>query len=368
MADETVIDAVNAALGGDHAANAGTDTVNDEDSAAPETDESSVDASTSDGAEDEGGEGRVGEDNTEDAGDADSASADSKPRERDPATGKFKKHGAEGDADKPGKKEPPKEPDAVNDPIPKDLKPETRERMTKLVAAAKEATAQRDEATKNFNTIVGGLHSASVTPEQYGEILNFMQAFNSGDPTQQEKALEALEAVADRLATLLGKERTVTDPLRAHEDLIKAVSEGHITVGYAREIARTRAKTTMQTELGTAHSQQMQQTQQAAAEREGARTALNDMETQLRRTDPQYEQKRAMLMPILRPIFQQIPVAQWAAQFQEAYNALRIAPEPRKAAVPANQPLRGGRSPAGGQVKQPTSALEAVSAALANMK
>ncbi len=87
------------------------------------------------------------------------------------------------------------------------------------------------------------------------------------------------------------------------------------------------------------------------------------------KSDPQYEQKKALLVPVLKPIMQQIPWGQRAEKFREAYRNIKIGglPAPRKP-VPANQPLRAGKNPAGGQTKAPSSMLEAVSGALSGMK
>jgi hypothetical protein len=57
-----------------------------------------------------------------------------------------------------------------------------------------------------------------------------------------------------------------------------------------------------------------------------AKNALNALEERLKATDPVYEAKRALLVPILKPIFSRLPPSQWVAAFQQAYSQTRIPP------------------------------------------
>src|ERR1700749_3723057 len=94
------------------------------------------------------------------------AEAEARGAERDPVTGKFIKKGekpAEGE-EKPGEPkidpktgkpiEEPKKPDPVNDPIPKDLKRETQDRIRTLANTVKEKDAALTEVQTNFDYMV----------------------------------------------------------------------------------------------------------------------------------------------------------------------------------------------------------------------
>jgi len=271
-------------------------------------------------------------------------------------------------AEKPGEKAAEKKTaDPLNDPIPKDLKPATQERIRTLIDTTKKVTAERDEVSQNFNTIVNGLQATGTTPEQYGEVLSFMALFNSGDPAQQAQALEAVEAVAERLATMLGRERTVSDPLAKHLDLKAAVAAGQTTQALAREIARTRERDGMRTELDQTARQQQQQQNQQVQERQNAVHALNVREAALKASDPQYDAKRAHLLPILKPLFESLPPSKWREAFDQAYAAMKLAPAARPVAKPAagGTPLRAKSSGgAAGGVKPAATALDAMNAAL----
>jgi hypothetical protein len=353
MAEENVMDAVNAALG---------DAI---DTPEPVTEE--VEAPEVEETETPEGEGEPeaeGEPETE-AEETDEE-AEARGAERNP-DGTFKKK----EADKPAepeklKKDELKAKDPVNDPIPKDLKKETSERIRTLIDTTKTVTAERDEIKKNFDYMIEGVQATGTSPAQYGEMLSWMGLFNSNDPKQQEKALELVESVAERLATLLGKERTIGDPLAAHQDLKEAVAKGQVTAQYAKEIARTRNGQQFRGELTANASQAAQQQQAAQQEETDGRKALTELEATLMASDPDYAAKKAILVPALKPIMASIPWSQRKDKFLESYKALRLPKSAPNKGVPPNQPMRP-KSPAGGQSKAPGSMLDAISGALAGM-
>src|SRR5579863_3587465 len=360
MAEETVLDAGNAALSGE----------------TPEPVEVETEVTTEETPVEETPveETPTEETPTEETEETDEE-AEARGDERDPVTGKFVKKAEEKPVEeekpKPAEKakvEPPKK-DPINDPIPENLKKDTSERIRSLIDIAKNVTQERDKAKQDFDYMVQGVQATGTSPEQYGETLSWLALFNSNDPKQQEKALELVENVAERLATLLGKERTVGDPLAAHADLKDAVSKGQITAQYAKEIARTRNGQQFRTELTTQATTQQQQQQAQAQELATARTDLSTLEQTLMGSDPDYAAKKAILVPALKPVFAAIPPSQWKTKFMEAYKAINLpkaAPRVVPKGVPANQPLRA-KQPAGGQAKAPSSGLEAINAALAGM-
>lgn len=361
MAEKTVMDEVNAALG--DALGEPTETPEIEDDTAGATGEDGIDGGES-GADDQGADEAEGD---EPEGEETDAEAEARGAERDPATGKFIKKGEETlkEGEKPKTVEP-KKADPVNDPIPKDLKKDTQERIRTLIDTTKTVTAERDELKQNFDYMVNGIQATGATPQQYGETLSWLALFNSQDPKQQEKALELVETVAERLATLLGRERTVGDPLGQHADLKEAVAKGQITAQYAKEIARTRNGAAFRSEISTSASQEQQQQQQAAEEERQGRAALTELEKTLMASDPDYAAKKAILVPALKPIMVSIPWSQKKDKFLAAYKNINIPKQTingNTRGTPQNQPLRA-KQPAGGQTKQPSSMLEAVNAAL----
>lgn len=310
------------------------------------------------------------------------AEAEARGAERDPVTGKFIKKEAkapEGEVKPEAKIDPAtgkpvveaKKPDPVNDPIPKDLKQSTRDRMQTLVTTVKEKDAALTEVQTNFDYMVGGIQATGASPEQYGETLSWLALFNSPDPAQQTKALELVESVAERLATLLGKERTVGDPLAAHVDLKEAVRTGKLTIEYAKEMARTRNGQQFRGQLNDNNRQQQEQQQQFEREQATARGDLSALETTLKATDAQWEIKKPILVAALGAVFKTIPPREWKGKFEQAYRNLKLPAgmgAVAKPKVPVNQPLRAGKQPAGGAGSGgPKSAVEAMSEALGSM-
>lgn len=333
------------------------------------------------GTEEEGAEEGEGEEGKE--GQTRRADGTYGPKGAKPAEGKDGKP-AEGKDGKPaeGKDGKPvkgaKEPDPLNDPIPKELSEATQTRMRTLITRTKDAETRATKSTEDFNFMVQGVQATGATPDQYGEVLSWLSLFNSQDPKQQATALDLLENVADRLATMIGRERTVSDPLANHPDLVAAVQKREITEKYAKEVARTRNQGTFRTELTNSNNQQVQAQQQADAERAQAKTDLNALEARLSK-DPHYAAKKAHLVPILQVTFASMPPSKWAKAFEDAYKKVRLAGgAPGRGTVPKNQPMRGGKGVGGGGAgaggsggmnngSGPTSMLDAVSGALARM-
>lgn len=360
----TALDAVNEALG----------LTGDEAHVEPPEDDAEIDGGEGDADESgEGGaEGDAGDEETE--GDEESAEGDEETDEEKAARTaeeekQIKAGKGERNPDGTFKKKEVKAPDPINDPIPKDLKKETSERMQSLIATAKTLTAERDEVRSQFDTIINGIRATGSTPEQYGETISWLSLFNNPAPEAQRAAYDLIEQVAERMSTMLGIDRAVQDPIAKHEDLRQAVATGKITPQYAREIARTRAAQGYQREVTTTVQTQEQQRQQAEQEDAQARADLTAFEKDRKANDPLYQRKRDQIVPALQVTFKRIPKSQWAEAFKEAYNNVKVKPLGKPTGVPNgnNQPMRGGKSPAGGKATAPGSMLDAINGALNGM-
>jgi hypothetical protein len=261
----------------------------------------------------------------------------------------------------------PKGKDPINDPIPKDLKKETSERMQSLVKIAKEVTAERDAARNDMATFVNGIQATGSSPEQYGEALSWLSLFNSPKPEARMEAYKLVKNVAERMATMLGIEHTAADPLANHADLREAVQKGQATLAMAREVARNRDNAKFTGEIQNTRLTAQQQQEQQQQEHTQAKADLNAFEAQMKLTDPLYDLKRAQIVPILKLSFQRIPRNQWAATFKEAYASTKVQPKGVAPKGKTPQPLRANRNPAGGQGRPAASALDAMNAALNGM-
>jgi TPR repeat protein len=66
-----------------------------------------------------------------------------------------------------------------------------------------------------------------------------------------------------------------------------------------------------------------------------ARNGLSAIEIRLRATDSAYEAKKTLLVPILKPIFAQLPPSKWATAFEQAYANVHLPAENVAPAPPA---------------------------------
>lgn len=287
-----------------------------------------------------------------------------------------------GTPDEPGKKAgaAKKEPDALNDPLKKEWGPEVNQRIRTLIDRTKQAEEAGVKAKQDFDYLVQGVQSTGASPEQYGETLSWLALFNNPAPEQKKQALDLVVSVAERLATQLGVELKFTDPLEAHQDLKAALQAGQITPQFAREVARTRNQGQFNSQIQSAASQQAERERAAAQEKEAGRVEMNNLEAELRKSDPLFDRKIEAIMPTVEAAMKRVRPSEWKAAFLEIYQRARVAPrfqarQPGKG-VPVNQPLRGGKNPAGGagpsgnnlSAGGPKSGLDAMNEALSRMR
>lgn len=286
---------------------------------------------------------------------------------RDPVTGKFIKAPEETPAEKAAREAAggKDRPDPLNDPIDKNLAQPTQERIRSLIATTKEVSRERDEIRQNFDFMVGGIQATGTTVEQYGEVLSFMALFNSGDAEQQGQALNLLEDVADRLASLLGKERRSTDVLELHKDLQAEVLAKTLSLERAKEIARSRNQVKFRGDLQTSANQAQQRERQRQQNYTQAKKDLSTLEKTLMATDRQYVEKRKQLIPVLKAVFQTIPYEQWPRAFENAYRNMAFQPGRVRARTrTGHNPVRPNRQPAGRQQAAKVSDLDVLNGAL----
>lgn len=259
---------------------------------------------------------------------------------------------------------PAKPADPINDPIPKDLKPKTAERMTALVSTAKELTTRVEQAEGDRDVLVQQIESTGCTPDQYVETLNVLRDINSDTLQGKERALEYLTKVVATLGQQLGRPAPGTDPLSGHQDLIAEVTQGVLTRARAEEIALTRGR---QTAAQQFQQREQQTTQTAQSQQQAIHTgkqALVTLESQLKTADPaKYTARRAQAVAIARPLLSKMPPGEWAGAFKAIYDQLPAAPKTPAALRPTQQPIRG-KPGAGGVRAAPTSHDQAVRQAI----
>lgn len=307
--------------------------------------------------------------------------AEAAGRTRDPKTGKFtktekkvetaeEKAAAVKIAADAAKKKSVKEPDAINDPIPKDIKKQTAERIQTLIKTAKESEVKVETVTGERNLLLDRIIASTASPEQYQQTLDIVRQMNSNDPVEQKKALDAIQATAAELANRLGVVLPGVDVLAKHTDLIEKVQAGQISRKDAEELAAARNARTFDTQARTAQANATRDQQAHVAAVATAKADLTALGETLSASDPNYTRKTALLVGPLKETFADLHPSKWAAAFKRAYNALPAgagAPQQKpKTVVPTNQPLRA-RQATGGKAPEAKSMLDAVNGALANM-
>lgn len=295
--------------------------------------------------------------------------ADQQPKAGEGAAkGDVPKLGADG---KPLVDDKAKKADPVNDPIPDEVKGRTRERMTSLISTVK----SQGEMITTQNQLFDSIQSTGASPEEFGAMLGYMRWVHSEKPEDLKQARDLLLSELEGLSLKLGEAAPGINFLAKFPDLQAQVDAGQITTETAQELALHRQRSTVETSRRT----QQQTTEQTAAAATAARNngiaELNALGKTLSQTDPEFDTKHEILKPILTS-FGELPPARWKAAFTNAYKAItpqqvarfKATGEPASAVVPkkgaANQPLRGGKVPSGGQARQPTSLLDAISAAV----
>lgn len=271
-----------------------------------------------------------------------------------------------------------KEPDALNDPLNKAWGPEVNQRIRTLIDRTKGAEEKAAKSDQDFNFLVQGVQATGASPEQYGETLSWLSLFNSPETSSKKQALDLVVTVAERLATQLGVDLKFNDPLEQHQDLKQALQSGQITPALAREVARTRNQQGFQSQMQTTAQQTQQAEQAAQQEKERGRVEMNQLEADLRSRDPQFDRKLKNILPMVEATMKRVRPSEWKAAFMEIYSrAPALAPGRVVAAntkLPANQPLRGGKNPAGAggaggmATGGPASALDAMNEALGKMR
>lgn len=383
MAEKSLLDTINEAItseGGSPAAEpvapviVDTDTHEDTNTAL----EDGADGAKPEGEADKPADGEKPEsEQTDEEKAAAKAAADAEAAEAAAATEAAKGLTAEQKAEADKKRTDAKAKDQtenpIDAPIPRDLKPETQQRIRTLVKTTKELRDQVTKATADRDELISIVQDTGASPEQFGEALNLLKRLNSTAPKDQEAALDYLLKAAEEMSRRVGRPMPGVNMLKDHADLMADVQNGTITRARAEEIAAARESRKAQDRHAEAARTAGAQTQ--AVEDGKSKLTVLGQELAARDGLPLYNAKAEKLIPALKPTLSKADPTLWPAIFRAAYEAIpaeAFRPKPAPAApaanggggVPANQPLRS-RTPAGGQQKAPSSMLDAVNQALA---
>lgn len=266
------------------------------------------------------------------------------------------------------KKSDPKPLDALNDPIPPGASERTKERITSLVTMVKDKDTALEKAVGERDELIQQVASTGVTPENFANTLTILALFNSPRREDKKQAFDALLSQVKALANEIGEVLPGSDPLDGHADLAAEVQAQKLTKERAAEIARSRNQ---QKAAATLNERTAAEERTYQAARTQAVGDLNELGQTLAVTDPAFAQKAPLVTEKLKPIFARLHPSQWYQRYVKEYREFKLpaaaAKLPAAPAAPAQQPLRANKQPSGQGKKQPTSALEAMEAALGGL-
>ena len=254
--------------------------------------------------------------------------------------------------------EPEPELDPLNDPIPAELKGKTRERMEKLIERAKEKDDEVVKYRTQHDELLNAVSSTGTDPDEFAQTLDYLRLAHSTNPTERKEALKMIRQAASALALELGEDpgEGDFDPLANFPDLKEAHDVGDITRKHALELVQGRIE--------------KDRAEQAGAKSDGQNVTLQGKESLnelgrflVNRDGPAvYQAKSEVVLQTIRPILSSVHPSKWRETFQAAYENLKL---PESAAKPrAPQPIIQQKAPAGTNVGQPKSALDALNAGI----
>lgn len=242
--------------------------------------------------------------------------------------------------------------DPVSDPIPSNLKAETRERIETLVGRVKELNQYREER----DTLLGMIKGTGASPEEFGDTLKFLSLIH-GEQADPKAAIDWLRGKMAELAAGVDEPIEGVSVLDSFPDLKEAVELGDVDEKFAIELAKSRISQRRQERTAPTPPPTLSEDIPYEQAQPLAVQALDHLGAQLAEKDPHYEHKMKILMPQLQQMTQNTHPAKWREKTLELY-ALVPAPAPKAPRRP-NNPMRG-RQTATPSGKEPGSALEAL--------
>lgn len=254
----------------------------------------------------------------------------------------------------------PAEPEAkaeeqAEDEVGKELKDlgitneKSRTRFRELAERAKEAETLRDVVQKS-DQVFQYMEANGVTGEQFGQAVALIGLINSQEPTKLRDAYNVLTAELQQIAKRIGIEAPGYDPLSEFPEVAQRVKTGELDRKDALELARL----TREREAYASRAQSDAAVQREVQEAARVRDELNELGDFLKKTDPLYDQKVAALLPTLKPVLEQLPYAQRANAFKQAYAAFQLPAQPVAVKQVRPAPDNVGRPKAGAGAAVPT--------------
>ena len=213
------------------------------------------------------------------------------------------------------------------------------------------------------------LSKINCTPQQFGQAIGFIAAFNSQDPAVWQQARENLAKELAVLDERLGVKSEHHDPLAGHPDLKAKVQKGAMDEEDALEVARLRA----QAAAGTKAQEQTTQQQQAQQEQQQGLSKLRDLGVALAQRDGPdvFRLKMDAIRGALDEALPNLPPAQWVTHATALYNGVKVTPpveKPRVGKAPVRQSHNTSGAAGDVHTDKPKSAYDAFDQGVAEAK
>lgn len=186
-----------------------------------------------------------------------------------------------------------------------------------------------------------------------GRALTMAAGIQSSDFSVLEKTAAGLEMELKNVYQKLGRQGGGYDPLAedGNRDLREAVENGDVDQARALELAALRHKAQTYETQQRQSIESRQQQSEAEQSRAAAVDELNALGEEYTAIDPRFQEKAAILEPVMKTLFAKSHPSQWASLYRDAYKQVRLpaatAPAARATVPPLrNQPMRAGTTPA----------------------
>ena len=282
-----------------------------------------------------------------------------------------------------GKQDTAKKGDPVNDPIPETLQARTRDRMESLIGLVKE----KDAILASQHGILNAITNTGASPQEFGAMIGYMSWVHSDEPSKLKMARDLLLSELEGVCLKLGEAAPGIDFIAKHPDIQAMVQAGQITQEAANELAITRSRKAAADHKAQVDAERNATETAQTRERDTAIANLNALGQQMAKTDADYKRKFQIMKDNgIMETLRELPVRQWKDAFLRAYNRIPAASTPPvktgqislpqgrngngqyNGTAPA-RPLRA-KAPAGAGsgTRAPASALDAMNSALENMR
>lgn len=217
------------------------------------------------------------------------------------------------------------------------------------------------EAGRNLHAVI---QSTGASPEQMGMALGYLAAVNSGDPTQMNKAFDAMADEVRQLGKRLGRKLEAMDPLEADPELLKRVKAGEVDRVEAERTLRAETEAKMlRDRQGRQDTKTAQQNAIAsgleAAKRLGAELSAAEEAAHPGQGELIYQAKMKALVPSIQLMRQHVAPEKWPEEIKRLYTAVQVSPPPKE--KPRQSPVRPGNQSTGTVVAKPKDDVDAFS-------